>query len=396
MRLQPLFAAALLLAPLPAFGQSKAGKTPAGPEVRYFTAIDGLMDGQADVVLRQLRQGRTVQSATLDMCYPADAAGDRKDRFVATLSPSGGVLTGTAQSQIDKQPVSVRLTQRAVDEGFELKGQISIGSTSIEVASSGNSDLSEAEYQELQPGDDGIEQNRADYTTASPEAVSVKLRLDAAADFLKSLRGQNVEVTPSSIAISCENLRSGTMTIALVMDPMRAPAFVASTRGQAGVVTAGWSAGLLSLERSVRFPAASWREGDRINRDKIKTALADALAPVLNARLDKAAWSDATGKLKLRFKRPSQLFASLGLTEVLDVSALVAPEKPSAAADRLLLWVGTPDVKMSDESEGAKLNLGEMAAIDEDTDSRTDARLMQAVTKAFGAQTWDAETSTWK
>ena len=32
-------------------------------EVRYFTSIDGLMDGNADAVLKETRQGKTVTSA---------------------------------------------------------------------------------------------------------------------------------------------------------------------------------------------------------------------------------------------------------------------------------------------------------------------------------------------
>ncbi len=44
---------------------------PGANEVRYFTSIDGLMDGNADVILKETRQGKTVTSAVLDVCYPA-------------------------------------------------------------------------------------------------------------------------------------------------------------------------------------------------------------------------------------------------------------------------------------------------------------------------------------
>src|SRR3954462_10701643 len=81
-----------------------------GTETRYFTSIDGLMEGNADVILKEVRQGRTVTSATLDICYPAEKGSDRRDRFVANLSVSGQSLTGTAQSQTDKLPVTVKLT----------------------------------------------------------------------------------------------------------------------------------------------------------------------------------------------------------------------------------------------------------------------------------------------
>ena len=64
-------------------------------ETRYFTSIDGLMDGNADVILKETRQGKTVTAATLDVCYPAEKGSDRKDRFVANLAVSGQTLTGT-------------------------------------------------------------------------------------------------------------------------------------------------------------------------------------------------------------------------------------------------------------------------------------------------------------
>ena len=43
---------------------------PAGNEIRYFTSIDGLMDGNADAVLKETRQGKNVTAAVLDVCYP--------------------------------------------------------------------------------------------------------------------------------------------------------------------------------------------------------------------------------------------------------------------------------------------------------------------------------------
>ena len=59
---------------------------PATNEIRYFTSIDGLMDGNADVILKETRQGKTVTAAVLDVCYPAEKGSDRKDRFVANLA----------------------------------------------------------------------------------------------------------------------------------------------------------------------------------------------------------------------------------------------------------------------------------------------------------------------
>ena len=82
MRALPLLLLGLAVASAPALAQMKLQTKPAasgGPETRYFTAIDGLMDGNADVVLKETRQGKTVTAAVLDVCYPADKSSeDRK------------------------------------------------------------------------------------------------------------------------------------------------------------------------------------------------------------------------------------------------------------------------------------------------------------------------------
>src|SRR6202163_1150465 len=172
---------------------------PGANEVRYFTSIDGLMDGNADVVLKETRQGRSVTAAVLDVCYPAEKGSDRKDRFVVNLAVSGQALTGTTQSLGGKSPVTVKLTRRPTGDTFEFKGQISVGQTVTEVTSTDNSDLSEKEFQDNQATDDGIAAAPKDFTEASPEAVGVKVKLEAALDFLKGLKGQEVEVSLSSL-----------------------------------------------------------------------------------------------------------------------------------------------------------------------------------------------------
>jgi methionine synthase I (cobalamin-dependent) len=62
----------LLPATGPAFAQGKAvPKTTVtqAVETRYVTALDGFMDGQADVILKETRQGKAVTAAVLDVCY---------------------------------------------------------------------------------------------------------------------------------------------------------------------------------------------------------------------------------------------------------------------------------------------------------------------------------------
>src|ERR1700737_3752278 len=165
-----------------AFAQMKlpAKTAPGATEVRYFTSIDGLMDGNADVVLKETRQGKTVTSAVLDVCYPAAKGADRKDRFVANLAVNGQNLTGSTQSLRDKLPVTVKLVRKPTGDTFEFKGQISVGQTVTEVTSTDNSDLSEKEFQDNQTTDDGITAAPKDFTEVSPESIGVRVKLDAA------------------------------------------------------------------------------------------------------------------------------------------------------------------------------------------------------------------------
>lgn len=380
-----------------AFAQMKLS-TKAAPnanEVRYFTSIDGLMDGNADVVFKETRQGKTVTSAVLDVCYPAEKGSDRKDRFVANLAVSGQTLTGTTQSIGDKLPVSVKLTRKPTGDTFEFKGQISVGQTVTEVISTDNSDLSEKEFQDNQTTDDGIAPAPKDFTEVSPESIGVRIKLEAALDFLKSLKGQDVEVSLSSLAVSCDALRAGEQTIILTVDPERAAALIAKSKSSPGVVAAGWTSGIVEMDRSIRFPAGEWRDGDKLNKEKLAAAISSVLTKTLAAKSASSAWDANTGKLKITLKRPSQLLPALGLTEIVEVTALVAPDKPGAT-DRLTLWISTPSVSTTDEGAGAKLNLTAESGSDEESEQKDDNGSLEALATEFKAQRWDSDKSAWK
>lgn len=364
-------------------------------ETRYFTAIDGLMDGNADVVLKETRQGKSVSAAVLDVCYPVAKGSDRKDRFVANLTVSGQTLTGTTQSLGEKLPVTVKLVRRPTGDTFEFKGQISVGPTVTEVASSDNSDLSEKEFQDNQSTDDGITPAPKDFTEVSPESVAVRVKLDAAADFLKGLKGQDLEVSLSGLAVTCDALRAGEQTVNIAVDPDRAAALIAKSKSAPGVVAAGWTTGVVEMDRTIRIAAAEWRDGDKLNKDKLAAAVANVLTKTLAAKTASTAWNANNGKLKLTFKRPSQTLPGLDLTETIEVTALVAPDRPGGS-DRLMLWISTPVISTADEGSGPKLNLADESGGDEEGDAKDDNGSVDALAKEFKGQRWDADKSAWK
>ena len=386
----------MTVSPNLAFAQMKLSTKPANPnEVRYFTSMDGLMDGNADVILRESRQGKTATSAVLDVCYPVEKGADRKDRFVANLTINGQTMTGTTQSLGDKSPVTVKLVRRPTGDTFEFKGQISIGPTVTEIASSDNSDLSEKEFQESQTSDDGITPAPQDFTEVSPESIGVRVKLDAALAFLKGLKGQELQVSLNSLTVTCDALRAGQQTINIAAAPDRAAALITKFRSQPGVVAAGWSNGIVDMERTIRFAAADWRDGDKINRDRIAGAIAGVLAKTLAAKSSSSTWNANTGTLKLTFKRPSRLSPALDLTETVEMTALVSADKPGVS-DRLMLWIGNPVISTADETAGAKLNLSEESSGDEEGDTKDDNGSVEALAKEFRAQRWDSEKSVWK
>ncbi len=390
-----LLSSAALVSPGDAQVKKDTKAAPGASEIRYFTAIDGLMDGNADVVLKETRQGKAVTAAVLDVCYPAEKGSDRKDRFVATLAVNGQTLTGTTQSLGDKLPVTIRLVRKPTGDSFEFRGQISIGQAVTEVTSMDNSDLSEKEFQDNQTTDDGITASPKDFTEVSPESVGVRVKLDAALDFLKGLKGQDLEVSLSSLSVSCDAMRAGEQTININIDPERSAALVAKAKSSPGVVAAGWTSGVMEMDRTIRFAAADWRDGDRLNRDRLAAAISGVLAKTLAAKASASAWDANTGKLKIVFKRPSQIFPALGLTETIEITALVAPDKPGTT-DRLMLWIGSPAISTADETSGPRLNLADESSLDEEGELKDDNGSVDALAREFKGQRWDGEKNTWK
>ncbi len=199
----------------------------------------------------------------------------------------------------------------------------------------------------------------------------------------------------SGLAVTCDALRAGAQTINLSVDPDRAAALIAKAKSSPGVIAAGWTSGIVEMDRAIRFAAAGWRDGDRLDKDKLAATIANVLAKTLSAKSASSAWDANTGKLKLTFKRPSGILPALELTETIEVTGLVAADKPGGS-DRLMLWISTPAISTADEAAGPKLNLADESSADEETDPVNDNGAIDALTKELRGQRWDADKSAWK
>jgi hypothetical protein len=152
---------------------------------------------------------------------------------------------------------------------------------------------------------------------------------------------------------------------------------------------------MVEMDRAIRIAAADWRDGDKLNRDRLVAAISGVLAKSLSAKPTSSSWNTTTGKMKLTFKRPNQAYPALGLTDTIDVTGLVAPDKPGGS-DHLLIWIGVPVTTTLDESAGAKLNLSDEATGDEEGDQPDQSGSIEALTRELKGQRWEADKSAWK
>jgi hypothetical protein len=162
------------------------------------------------------------------------------------------------------------------------------------------------------------------------------------------------------------------------------------------VTAAGWTTGSYGIERSVRIQAAPFMDGGALKADALATRLATAVGTALSAKPVSSQWDEVTRELTLRLERPDQAARGLDLTEVIELTVLVGPEKPTAS-DALVIWIGESSIDPADKSAGAQLaftsgyqgNDEEGAAIEQEA-------LIAALARDLDGLTWNSETSSWK
>src|SRR5215475_10551225 len=306
MRTFAVVAASLLVAVSYCSASHAQTKPAPGETVRYFNSLTDLLgDLPVDAFLKETRQGGKVTSATLDVCYSVAVTSERKDRFVIDLKIDGQKLTGNGQTLERKVPVKVDLVRKPSGKTVSFEGKITLDGAASDVASSDNTDVSETEFQESAVVDDDLEATPEDFTLVSPGSIAFKVKREAALDFVKSLRGESAKVAYYSLVQDCAVLRGGHQVVKLDVDVERAPALIAKLKSAPGVVAAGYTSGAYTMDRATRFPAAAWREGGKLARDKLQAMISDVIGKTLSAKLASATRDEATGEWTLTFKRPS-------------------------------------------------------------------------------------------
>jgi len=374
----------------------KDARPAAAAQVRYFAGLGDLLgDLPVDAFIKETRQGNKLISAVLDVCYSPSMASERKDRFVVDLKVEGEKLSGSGQTTEAKTPVSVSLIRKPAGKTFSFDGRITLGGNVVSVSSPDNADMDEGEFQESQVAEDDLAEAPKDFTQVSPQSVAVKVKREAFVELVKALRGRNVQIALDSVATDCNALRSGRQVLRLLVDPARAPGLVTDLKAAPGVVAAGWTSGSYDMERAVRFGAGGWSEGGKLDRDKFAATVAAAAAKVFGAKPASSAWNDTTGELTFTLKRPSALLPDLNLTETLEITALVAPDKPGAA-ERLVAWIGVPSSRTTDDASGPRLQFVESGGGEDEGTFNDDDGLIRALAAELKGQRWDTDKASWK
>ena len=372
-----------------------AKAAPVANEIRYFNSLGDLLgELPVDAFIKETRQGGKVTSALLDVCYSVSTHSDRKDRFTLDLKVEGEKLSGSGQSTENKTPVTVSLIRKGT-KSVSFDGKITLGGQLTSVSSPDNSDVDEKEFQQSQVVDDDLSEMPKDFTQVSPQSVAVQVKRENFADLVRSMKGQNVQIALDSIATDCNALRSGYQILRLFIDPARASDLIASLKTATGVVAAGWTSGTYDMERAIRFATGDWSQGGKLNRDKFASALTAIAANVMGAKTATSTWNDATGELTFTLKRPSQLAPALDLTETLEITALISPDKPGGS-DRLIVWLGIPSSKTTDETASPQLQFSENSGGEEESTFNDDDGMIKAVATELKGQRWDTDKATWK
>jgi hypothetical protein len=397
--LAAITAAVLVTVSAPALAQQKKGAerkdaaaAPATPVVRYFPSLNNI----SDAVLKETRSGNTVTSATLDLCFPAVVASPIKDRVVVDLGVAGQALTGSGETTERKMPVTVKLTRSVADGKFKFEGEIKIGSNDAEaIVSEDNEDVSEADYKKsIEEDASRLQPSPTAFTEVSPDTLRIKAKVQSAADVLKAARAENVAIWVTALLTECGELREGETTIDLTIDPARAVAVLAKLREIPGVVKAGFTSSIFTMDRAVHFAAADWLSDGKIDRSKLGQSISTGLEKSLSAKVASAVWSDTTGHLSVDLKRPSVLHPELALTETLSYEILIAFDAPTSTTD-LVLWLSYPEGKTTDDAAGGKITINNPAGGEEGGISVNEGEVMKDVQSAFQALRWDEEASKW-
>jgi hypothetical protein len=375
------------------------GKAAAGPQVRYFDLSSSLFtELGAEAVLKETRQGTTLVSAELDVCHLVSPISNHLDRFVVPLKVDGNRLTGSAQSQERKQPVTVNLTRRVAGGHFSFEGTVTSGDHTNKIRSIENTEMSEDEIGDQFLAESYIEPSPASFSAAWPQSIFVRVSRSGLANLLDALRDQNVRLVFDGLQTSCQVLRSDRHTLQIDVEPERIAPVLAKLKSVAAVTEAGFSPNPPNMQRAVRFPSAGWRDGSgKLDREKFAAAVGKAAAGLMSATVGSTTWDPVLGELAIELKRPDTTVPGLKLTQVIAVTMVVAPES-LASSQQSIVWVESIAARPVDERPAPRLTFAPAVSDEggEGQEPEGSDGLVEAIAGALKGALWDSDKEQWR
>lgn len=212
------------------------------PAPKFLSFSDGSLDGSTtyliDGVLKLTFLGSQITDASIDVCYPTSSLSRRVDRLAISLQVDGASVSGSGVSAAGSQ-VTVSVKRSGSKDSQELNGVLKVSGHTIGIAATG---LQFSEEDPAAPPSDSTaaeaSEDESDKPVVDPSALSVTTKLSNVADLVKLARSEGARVDPTSLIPGCVDLRSGSSSISIDIDPSRSTAFLGKARNLAGVSAA--------------------------------------------------------------------------------------------------------------------------------------------------------------
>ncbi|SFT30682.1 hypothetical protein [Methylobacterium sp. yr668] len=222
-------------------GKSKKPQ-PQQPSTRYLSFSEGSLDGSAtyliDGVLKLTSQGSQITDASIDVCYPTSTLSRRVDRLVIPLKADGANFSGAGASSAGDR-VAVSIKRSGSKDEQQLNGSLKLPDHSVAIAATGLT-FSEEDPTALPSGSTAEDETEdvSDKPVPDPGTLSVTTKLPNVVDLVKLVRTEGARMDPAGLVPNCADLRGGTSSISIDVDPERAPALLEKVKKLPGVATA--------------------------------------------------------------------------------------------------------------------------------------------------------------
>jgi hypothetical protein len=141
-----------------------------------------------------------------------------------------------------------------------------------------------------------------------------------------------------------------------------------------------------------------WRASDgKFDKNKLAAAIGTAAGKELGAAFEEATWDSRTGEVTVTLRRPNQAIPELKVVDMVEITMLIAPEKPSVElfGEGIIVWLGNSRIAIVDEGPEPRLKFATVLPNRRSVPVDMDA-LVVALARDLQGRVWNSEQSNWK